>query len=153
MLQQDLVEGLRPGLVRMATYEEAAAAVADVEAADAAAAAAGEESDASDSDAGSDADGGAPPSEWGFKLPWGCAVWCSDFPRAQRHVNAIGAGQSKPLHLFAALCRQNVCCSCGYRVRESQGNQKQIRRPLMNVGGGVLNLPGLSREASCSSAA
>ena len=59
LLHQDLVEGLRPGLVRLETYEEAAAAVADIEAAEAAAAAAGEESDASDSDAGSDADGGA----------------------------------------------------------------------------------------------
>ena len=59
---QDLVEALRPNLVRLATYEEAAAAVADIEAAEAAAAAAGEESDASDdSDAGSAADGGAAP--------------------------------------------------------------------------------------------
>ncbi len=59
---QDLVEALRPSLVRWATYEEAAAAVVDIEAAEAAAAAAGEESDASDdSDAGSAADGGAAP--------------------------------------------------------------------------------------------
>ena len=65
-LHQDLVEALRPGLVRMETYEEAAAAVADIEAAEAAAAAAGEESDASDSDAGSDADGGATPGKGSF---------------------------------------------------------------------------------------
>lgn len=54
------MEALRPNLVRLATYEEAAAAVAGIEAAEAAAAAAGEESDASDdSDADSAADGGA----------------------------------------------------------------------------------------------
>lgn len=49
---QDLLEHLRPSLVRDSTFEEAAAAVAAIEAEEAAAAAAGVQAEESDSDEG-----------------------------------------------------------------------------------------------------
>ncbi len=83
---QDLLEALRPGLARLATYEEAAAAVAEIEAAEAEAGAAGEESDASESDPGSDVDGGARCCQAPRLLPvpvcTGTVIpWCHDTRR------------------------------------------------------------------------